>query len=207
VGFSVSHWVGRHSRFHVTGRHLHPSAHGYAPIRRAAVAAGNQFPPQRSQLGGIVMNYPFPKHRIDELVSAPKVVRENEQLSVERRGEAGAAFHVNLDLQDGPFVDLRYLGKAGNGAQPHTYEANLILAGYRVRGVGHHAVGRNNLRAKRRIPAGWHQNICDPNLPTVHPESNRHEPLQAFAPSDLGDFINQCARLWAIDLKAEEPLL
>lgn len=153
------------------------------------------------------MNYPFPKHRIDELVSAPKVARGNEKLSVERRGEAGAAFHVDLDLQEGPFVDLRYLGKAANNTQPNTYEASLILAGYRVRGVGHHAVGRNNLRAKRRIPAGWHQNICDPNLPTVHPEYNRHEPLRAFAPSDLGDFINRCARLWAIDLKAEEPLL
>ena len=153
------------------------------------------------------MNYPFPKHRIDELVSAPKVVRENEQLSVERRGETGAAFQVHLDLKKGSFVDLRYVGKAANSTQPDTYEANLLLGGHRVRGVGHHAVGRNNLRAKRRIPAGWHQNICDPNLPTVHLEYNRHEPLRMFAPSDLGDFINRCAHLWAIDLQAEEPLL
>lgn len=153
------------------------------------------------------MIYPYPRHRIEELVKAPKVVRENERLAVERKGEHGATFDVNLDLLDGPFVDLRYLGKAANHTQPATYEANLILGGHRVRGVGHHYVGRNNLRAKRRIPAGWHQNFCDPNRPTTHPESNRHEPMPAFAPTDFGDFVGQCARLWAIDLRTEEVLL
>jgi hypothetical protein len=153
------------------------------------------------------MTYPYPRHRIQELVQAPKVVRENERLEIETKGEHGAAFGVNLDLLDGPYIELRYLGKAANHTQPATYEANLILGGYRVRGVGHNFVGRNNLRAKRRIPAGWHQNLCDPNLPTTHDEYNRHEALAGFAPTDFGDFVGKCARLWAIDLQAEEVLL
>lgn len=114
---------------------------------------------------------------------------------------------MNLDLLDGPFVELRYLGKAADHTHPPTYEAALILGAHRVRGIGHHHVGRNNLRAKQRIPAGWHQNRCDPNLPTTHPESNRHEPLPAFAPTDFRDFVTTCARLWAIDLQTEEVLL
>ena len=153
------------------------------------------------------MTYPYPQHRIIELVQAPKIVRENEQFDVAAKGESGAVFAVNLDLLDGPFVDFRYLGKATDRAQPTSYDASLILASYRVRGVGHQNVGRHNFRAKLRVPPGWHQNICDPNLPTTHPEQNRHEALPGFAPTDFGNFISLCAQLWVIDLKEEGVLL
>ena len=116
------------------------------------------------------MSYPHSRHQIHELVQASKVVRENSRLEVESFGEHGGRFDVNLDLTEGPFVDLRYLGKATDQREPAGYEANLILAGHRVRGVGHNFVGRNNFRAKQRIPAGWHQNKVDPNLPTTHVE-------------------------------------
>lgn len=153
------------------------------------------------------MSYPHTRHQIHELVQAPKVVRENSRLEVESFGEHSGRFDVNLDLVDGPFFDLRYLGKATDQREPAGYEANLILAGHRVRGVGHNFVGRKNLRAKQRIPAGWHQNKVDPNLPTSHVEYNRHEPLPHFAPTDFGHFIAKCAQLWAIDLKTQEVLL
>lgn len=153
------------------------------------------------------MSYPYTRDQVHEFVRSPKVVRANAALLVEKRGERGAGFDANLDLKEGAFVDLRYLGKATEISQPPTYEAALILAGHRVRGVGHHFVGRNNLRAKARIPAGWHQNRVDPNVPTSHPEYNYHEPLTGFAPTDFGDFIQRCARLWAIDLETPEVLL
>lgn len=153
------------------------------------------------------MSYPIPKHRIDEIVSAQKVRPETQPLKVEKHGEHGAKFQIGIDLVDGPFVDLRYLGKATTLAQPSSYDASLILAGHRVRGVGFQVVGRNNLRAKRRIKAGWHQNFCNPHVATLDPDYNRHEPLLGFAPSDFGDFIHRCAHLWVIDLAAEEPLL
>jgi hypothetical protein len=153
------------------------------------------------------MSYPYARHQIHEFVQAAKVVRENSPLVVEKHGEHGGKFDVYLDLRSGSFVDLRYLGKAADQRDPSGYEGNLILAGHRVRGVGHNFVGRNNLRAKQRIPAGWHQNKVDPNLPTSHPEYNRHEPLPNFAPTDFGAFISGCARLWAIDLNMEDVLL
>jgi hypothetical protein len=153
------------------------------------------------------MRYPHPKHQIDELVRAAKVLRDGEKLDVESRGETGGTFAVNLDLVAGAFIDLRYLGKAADFKTPHSYEANLIIAGHRVRGVGHCNVRRNNLRAKLRIPAGWHQNHCDPNRSTFHPEFNRHEPLPDFLPTDFSDFITRCAGFWTIDLGTEEPLL
>lgn len=153
------------------------------------------------------MPYPYTRQQIHDFVQAPKVVRENTKLEVSKRGEKGAGFEVNLDLEDGPFVDLRYLGKATEVEQPPTYESSLILGGHRVRGIGHNFVGRNKLRAKQRILAGWHQNRVDPNLPTTHDDYNRHEPLPMFAPTDFGDFITKCAELWTIDLRTPEVLL
>ncbi len=134
-------------------------------------------------------------------------MRENTRLEVSKRGEHGAGFDVNLDLVGGTFVDLRYLGKTADVSQPPTYESALILGGHRVRGIGHNYVGRNKLRSRQRIPAGWHQNRVDPNLPTVHDDYNRHEPMPGFAPSDFGDFIGKCADLWAIDLQTPEVLV
>jgi len=153
------------------------------------------------------MSYPHTCHQIHELVQAPKVVRENARLQVEKYGEHGGKFDVHLDVVGREFFDVRYLGKATDQSKPDGYEANLILAGYRVRGVGHNHVGRNNLRAKQRIPAGWHQNKVDPNLPTSHVEYNYHEPLPHFTPTDFGDFIGKCARLWTIDLQTPEVLV
>ena len=153
------------------------------------------------------MSYPCTRTQIHDFVQAAKVVRANTCLAVEKRGEHGAAFDVNLDLVGGAFIDLRYLGKATEQSLPPTYESALLLGGHRVRGVGHNFVGRNNLRSKQRIPAGWHQNRCDPNLPTTHVEYNRHEPLPQLAPTDFGDFIGQCAKLWTIDLQTPPVLL
>ena len=77
-----------------------------------------------------------------------------------------------------------------------------------MRGIGHCAVGRQNFRAKFRIPPGWHQNVCDPNVPTDdHQNRNRHDPLPGFAPSDFSDFVRKVATLWNIDLAWEEELL
>lgn len=153
------------------------------------------------------MTFPYTPVQIHELVQAPKVVRENSPLEISKQGEHGTRFDSSLDVVGGGFVDLRYLGKATDVSQPPSYEGNLILAGHRVRGVGHNYVGRNNLRAKKRIPSGWHQNRVDPNLPTTDAEYNRHEPLNNFAPTDFADFIGKCAQLWAIDLKTPEVLL
>lgn len=66
------------------------------------------------------MAYPYTRQHIYDLVQAPKVVRENTQLVVSGRGEAGATFDVNLDVVDGAFVDLRYLGKAADHCRPPT---------------------------------------------------------------------------------------
>ncbi len=153
------------------------------------------------------MNFRYPRHQIQGIVSADKCLNEGRTLAVEARGEHGARFDTPLDLVDGPYTDLRYLGRAGRSSLPETYDATFLLDQQRVRGVGYSPVGRQNFRAKLRIAVGWHQNICDPNVPTDHPDWNRHDPLPDFAPTDFSDFIRKTAALWKIDLRWEEELV
>jgi len=154
------------------------------------------------------MNYRYPKHQIAEIISSKKCLSDGHAVDPERKGEHGAKFDASLDLIDGPaFCPVRYIGKAGHLAEPPSYDATFLLDDMRVRGVGHCAVPRQNFRAKLRIPAGWHQNICDPNVPTDHAEWNRHEPLPEFAPTDFRDFVSKVADIWRIDLNWEGKLL
>lgn len=95
---------------------------------------------------------------------------------------------------------MRYLGKARIVDEPKSYDASFLIANHRVRGVGFAETERKNFRFKRRIPKGWHMNICDPNLPTDDPRQNIHQPLPSFSVSDFHDFIKQTAKLWSIDL-------
>lgn len=153
------------------------------------------------------MNYRYSRHRIAEIVNAPKCLSEGQELTVENSGTHSARFDTTLELVDGPFADLRFLGRAGRRDDPETYDSTLLLDQQRVRGIGYCAVARQNFRAKWRIPAGWHQNICDPNVPTDNPEWNRHEPLPSFAPTDFVDFTRKTAELWNVDLGWEDELL
>jgi len=153
------------------------------------------------------MHYRYPRHRIEEIIKDPKRLSEGQVLEVETSGNSGASFDVPVDLVDGPFCDLRYLGRAGRNKEPETYDASFLLEQQRVRGVGYCPIKRENFRSKLRIPAGWHQNICDPNVPTDHPEWNRHDPLPGFAPTDFSDFVKRVAELWNIDLGWETELL
>lgn len=153
------------------------------------------------------MRYPYPSHRIQEIVRAPKCVREGETFEVKSKGGHGAAFDVNLDLvDDAPFSDPRYLGNTHDQTCPEAYKANLLLGSQKVRGVDFHAVGQQRW-FKQRIPAGWHQDLRDPNLPTTLDDHHRREALPDFAPTDFKDFIGKTAALWNIDLAWEESML
>lgn len=152
------------------------------------------------------MPYTYPSHRIHEFVKAPKVVRDSEAFTVLNKGQCGTAFDVNLDLLDGAFVDLRYVGGAQDVAAPESYKSSLLIAGQRVRGVDFVPVSLRRFY-RERIPAGWHQNVIDPNLPTDHEDANRHLALSDFSPTDFKDFIKLTAALWSIELTWEETML
>src|SRR5688500_5815206 len=135
------------------------------------------------------MNFRYPRHRIQELVAAEKTVAGGGKLEISVRGQSAASFDTPLDLVAGTVLDLRFLGRGARRDEPQTYDSSLLVDQQRVRGVGFCGFERKNFRAKRRIPAGWHHNICDPNMPTDHPEWNRHEALPGFEPADFRDFF------------------
>lgn len=147
------------------------------------------------------MNYPYATHQIQEFLDKPKCLPPGATLELERSGSgAGRAFEARPQLVDGPFVPLRYLGKAPVLDDPTSYDGSFLVANQRVRGVGYHEVGRGNFRFKQRIPKGWHLNVCNPNLPTNDPAQNIHHPLPEFSVTDFRDFISRTAEMWKIDL-------
>lgn len=148
------------------------------------------------------MSYPYKPHQIEELLGKEKCLPAGDTLELEKLGKNGTGRHFETrpQLVDGPFVDMRYLGKAPELDNPETYDAAFLLANQRVQGVGYAGVARNNFRFKERISKGWHLNVCDPNLPTNEPLQNMHRALPDFQTTDFRDFIDQTAKMWNIDL-------
>lgn len=123
-------------------------------------------------------------------------------------GERGKKIDLGLDLKDSPaLIDLRLHVRAAVFDTPEMFEAALILATERVRGIGWNPAGKKRFYGKQIIPKGWHQNVIDPNLPPDDPDKNRHLPIRNFEPTDLAAFFTFAARLWHINLPIEESLL
>jgi hypothetical protein len=159
------------------------------------------------------MSYLYLTRQIVEVVNAPKVLRRPEllvagkPLPFSHYGENGRRIDLDLDLADGTgLLALRFHVRAPSLDAPTGFEASLILANKRVRGIGWHATGKKRYY-KQAIPKGWHQNVIDPNQPPGHPDENRHLPINDFAPADLVAFFTAAAKTWNINLPAEEYLL
>ncbi len=150
------------------------------------------------------MSYLYRPHQIQEIMAKPKRLPLGSTLEVRFSGKEhkSAEFESRPELIEGGFLDMRYLGKAPRIDDPTTYDASFLL-GNRVRGVGYSPIETKNFRFKERILKGWHQNICDPNLPTNDKRRNIHQPLADFAPTDFQDFIERTAELWKIELGSE----
>ena len=148
------------------------------------------------------MSYKHKPHRIREMLEQDKCLPSPDTLELQKMGKSGNGRHFETrpELKDGPFVDMRYLGKAPALNDPASYDASFLIDNQRVRGVGYNQTSRNNFRLKERIPKGWHLNVCDPNLPTNDHKQNIHQPLTDFSTTDFRDFINQTAKMWNIDL-------
>lgn len=150
------------------------------------------------------MNFRYRSHQVQEIVRAAKVVREGQPLTFKNYKEHGNYLGLELDLKDGPLVNLRLTITAGRYDEPETYRAALLLDEQRIRGVDHSDIELKRFY-KMVVPKGWHQNVIDPNLPTR--ELNRHEPLPDFEVCDLADFFGKVAGLWQIEVAFDEIML
>lgn len=159
------------------------------------------------------MRFPYTTIQIQEIVRSPKVLRRPELLHPEKPipfqsyERESRRLDLDLDVPGHPSIlALRFHVRGPVPNNPETYEAALILANERIRGIGWHATGKKRLYGKQVVPKGWHQNVLDPNLPKRHSDMNRHLPLENFNPTDLTDFFLKAASLWHIDLAIAKGL-
>ncbi len=140
---------------------------------------------------------------IYEIVRAPKKCNP-EIPPFYNYGNNGKGLECSLELVEGGLYPLKLVIYGCIYDEPKTYKASLILESRRIRGIDFEAASRSYIY-KIHIPAGWHENIIDPNLPDR--DGNRHEPLD-IDPQDLMDFQKIIARRWNImGLYEEEELL
>ncbi|CAB4243946.1 conserved protein of unknown function [Methylacidimicrobium sp. AP8] len=153
------------------------------------------------------MSFRYRSDQIIEIVRAEKVFRHGQtELTFTRYGEKGRRFDADLDLKEGILVDLRLHVRGGVVDEPATYEAALLPAGVRVRGIGYSPTRRRRFH-KDYVPKGWHENRIDPSLSGRDAGRNRHEPLADFAPTDLIDFFRKVCHHWRIQSIPEGELL
>lgn len=190
--------------------------HGYSPdLQKSddkddAVAGTIALRP----VGGVAsVSFPYTSEQIREIVKATKKLRRPELLPAggpipfAAYEGTGRRLMLDVDLADQPaIVQLGFHVRAPIFDNPETYEAALLLAHQRVRGIGWDPTGKRRLYGKQIVPKGWHQNVIDLNLPQNHPDFNRHLSLDAFEPTDLADFFIKAAALWHIDLPLEKGL-
>ncbi|MGD9896239.1 MAG: hypothetical protein AB7T14_04050 [Candidatus Methylacidiphilaceae bacterium] len=152
------------------------------------------------------MTFRYRSDQIFEIVQAAKRFRNGYPKPFSGYGEKGRSLNDYLDLVEGPLINLRLHLRGGRVNDPQTYEAALILDDQRVRGIGYSPTRRKR-RYKETIPAGWHENLIDPNLPSQDQACNRHLALSDFAAIDLKDFFESVCRRWNIQLSSEGELL
>lgn len=72
------------------------------------------------------MNFRFSSAQIHEIVQAAKVLVAGQSIVPEKKGKDGLRFQAFVELAEGSYLDLRYLGSAGLGKDPKTYEGGLL---------------------------------------------------------------------------------
>ena len=131
------------------------------------------------------MAFAYRAQQIIEIVRWRKVPRlsdflkPGEPIPFQELGEKGRKIDVLLDLIDGPLVDLRFHVRGPILDNPETYEASLVLSGRRIRGIGWNPMARRRFY-KEKIPAGWHENLLDPNRDFNDRDYNRHVQMPEF---------------------------
>lgn len=159
---------------------------------------------KRLENAPVTMAFRYRSHQIHEIVAAPKAVREGQSLDFKPYKEHSLTLAFDLDLKDGPLVNLRLIVNAGQAERTETYREALLLEDTRIRGVDYRPIEQRKFY-RITIPAGWHHNILDQNL--SGDDANRHEPIPDFNPGDLDDFLHKVAALWHLDLRTEPTLL
>lgn len=146
--------------------------------------------------------FQYRSDQIRDIVAAEKCLRNpgavppDQPLPFKHYGQNSRLLMLNIDLVDGPLLNLRFIVKAGVLQDTSTFDAALLLDDQRIRGIGY-ALVETKRWYKIRIPKGWHQNIINPDRTG---DANQHEALPDFDPTDLNEFFHLSAQKWNIKI-------
>ena len=156
----------------------------------------------------MAQRFPLSSARIRDVLQAPKrIVKDIHDVLIHAHsGVKGIEFRIEVEMMDEGYLPMQLIGRATDPTDPQTYHIVLTAHGERLRGVDYQRLAKRK-GYKIKIPAGWHQNVCDPNLPSRNDEDNRHDAMPDFRPADFLDFVRKVAAKWKIDLGEKDELL
>ncbi|MCH8473640.1 MAG: hypothetical protein LAT55_00245 [Opitutales bacterium] len=153
--------------------------------------------------------FPYNAFQIEEIVQVEKHPRDWEPIEFEKgqRGNQSRLADVQLLREDARTDRLRLIIRAGRVNQPETFAAALLLENTKIRGIDFHPMERRKWYGKVAIPAGWHQDVIDPNLDQSDLNYQRRLPVEDFEPYDLVDFLKRVSTIWNITLPNQSDYL
>ena len=113
----------------------------------------------------------------------------------------GGGFRDVLECDTHIPIVIEWVLNAGRLNDPTTFRSSLLINSVRVRGIDFHEFAQRRYY-KQISPAGWHQDIIDPNQGL-----RRKDPIDIGTLTGIRDFVLRAAREWNIEIESEEGLL
>jgi hypothetical protein len=143
-----------------------------------------------------VADFRYPATVVDEIVRGGK--RCPSGIDSVLKGLKDGGFRSVLESNQHVPVVLEWILNVGRLNEPKTFKSSLLLNNERVRGIDYHECSRRRYY-KEVIPAGWHQDILDPNRGT-----GRKQPIDIGLLTGMRDFVMRVAQEWNIEVETEE---
>ena len=148
--------------------------------------------------------FPYSAHQIRQIVEMKKTI-VGSRLNYVKYHEGEDSRHAKTELYaDEVIANLTFIVWATDFQNTETYHAVFMIDNERIRGIDFEpaAIKRGY---KKVVPAGWHQNIIDPNIGTW--DGNRHEPIDLGVISGLDNFARKVCKEWNIEYGEPEKQL
>jgi hypothetical protein len=151
-------------------------------------------------------SFPYTELQIEEMVKAEKQPVHWNPWEFEALGGESLRLTRDLIRTDGKSDRIRLIIRVLNKKDILTCKASLLLEDIRVRGIDYHELAQRRFY-KEIIPAGWHEDIVNPNLEKDEKGEHIRLALENFAPYHIRDFVKKICRRWNILMPGTEDTL
>lgn len=151
-------------------------------------------------------SFPYTELQIEEMVKAEKQPVRWDPWEFESMGGESIRLIRDMIRTDGKSDRIRFIVRVPVKQDILTCKASLLLEDERVRGVDYHELAQRRFY-KEVAPAGWHEDVVNPNLEKGEKGEHMRLALNDFEPYHIQDFVKRVCQRWNILMPATEDTL